>query len=442
MEKEIAKRLIINYLKFLSHIKLRSKFRGEIIALGGCFGKSSAVNMLRSVLESEHNVYTTYQNDKGLNSESGVAFAILDVHPDRYRMIDWLRYSVQALGGLFKKFDHDYFIIELGVDKPNDLKFLTSFIKPNLGILINSNNTHSANFEEFQETTKKSFEELIAYENGFIFEAAKDAIVYNLDDPEVVKQIARFSGRTTIPFSVSNNPSITSFIPSLSGTNISFIFGGTEHTLTHPMPLLEEYRNTIEMVIKVAEYYKLKPESVIRGIEAYELPVSRCSHFEGLNGSHIIDSSYNSSFVPAASAITLVDQIAQGRKVAVLGDMRELGLLSEKEHRKLAHVAAEHLDVVITVGPMMKEYFATEFAQLQKEGQQLFAFDTTKEALAFISDNNFGFVQQDDVVLVKASQNTLFLEIIVEALLKDKSNVSKLCRRGAFYAEERRKLLA
>lgn len=442
MEKEIAKRLIINYLKILASLKLKLHFKGEIIALGGCFGKSSAVTLLQSVLSSEKNVFTTYQNDKGLNSETGVAFAILGVKPDKYRLIDWFRYSITALKGLFINFDHELFIIELGVDKPDDLKFLTSFIKPNTGIIINSNNTHSANFEELHNQTGKRYEELIAFENGYIFGASKDAIFYNLDDPEVVAQINRFIGYTKIPFSILNGALIKEFSPNLEGTNIVFTYQGQDESVHYPSPLLEEYRSTIEMLLKVAEYYNLRPENVKAGIEAYKLPVSRCNLFQGINGSYILDSSYNSSYVPAASAIRLLSTISQGRKIAVLGDMRELGELSEKEHRKLAHIATENLDIVITVGPMMKEYFLPEFEANKRDTQQIVSFQTTKEALEFIMRDNSAFIQQNDVLLVKGSQNTLFLEIIVEKLLADKSDTAKLCRRGVHYDLERNKLLA
>ncbi len=441
MEMDIAKKLIINYLKTIAHIKLKWKFKGQIISLGGCFGKSSAVNLLESIFSIEHKTYTTYQGGKGLNSESGVAFAILDIHPDRYRMIDWARYSMQALGGLFKKFEHQVFIIELGVDKPNDLKFLTSFIKPNLGILLNSNNTHSVNFEELQKSTNKTFEELIAYENGYLFETALDAIVYNLDDPEVVKQISRFKGETKIPFSLTNNQSIIKFKPSLTGTEIKFKYLGEKYSVTYPSPLLDEYRETFEMVIKVAEFYDLKVGSVVEGIKSYKLPASRCTLFEGIRGSYIVDSSYNSSYVPATSAIRLTKEISKGRKIAVLGDMRELGVLSEKEHRKLAHIAVENLDVVLTVGTMMMEYFKPEFEGKMKPEQKIVSFETTKEALEFVSKNNFEFIQKNDVVLVKGSQNTLLLETIVEALLQDKSNISKLGRRGKMYDAARQELL-
>jgi UDP-N-acetylmuramoyl-tripeptide--D-alanyl-D-alanine ligase len=445
MEKELIKTIVINYLKLLTAIKLHFMYKGQIIGLAGCFGKSSAVDLIAEVLSKEHRVFTTNVDGKGLNSESGVPFALLGVHPDKYSVINWIKYTIQATFGLFKKLDYDFLVLELGVDKPNDMKYLTSFIKPNLGILINSNNTHSGNFELLQAQTKKSFEELISYENGYVFEEAKDGIIYNLDDPEVVRQTGRFKGEKKLHFSTSNKPHITEFDQTLLGTKIQLKFGDDIINTAHTEPLLEEYQNTIEMIVKVCEFYNVKKESLIGGLKTYKLPPSRCSLFAGIKDTYILDSSYNSSYLPASSALKLINKLytsqsEKSRRIAILGDMRELGVLAEKEHRKLALDAVSTIDIVITVGPLMKEFFNDEFVQSQKKDQQIFSFETPKEAYELISKNDFEFIKPNDIILVKGSQNTLLLEAIVERLLANPEDTKKLCRRGQLYEEQREKL--
>lgn len=449
MEKELIKKLFVSYLKLLTAIKLHFRFKGQIIGLAGCYGKSSAVDMIKSLLSQNNTVFTTNVDGKGLNSETGVPFAILGVHPDGYSALDWLKYLFQGTFGLFKKLNYDYLVLELGVDKPNDMRFLTSFIKPHVGIIINSNNTHSANFEELQVETKLTFEELISNENGYLFEESRDAILYNLDDPEVIRQIGRFMGENKIPFSAVNNPSIKRFEATLDGTTeIEFGYINETATAKAPASLLEEYRNTIEMIIKLAQYYKLQKEAVIGALENYKLPPGRCTLFKGVHDTYLIDSSYNSSYLPANSALKLLNYLSSlnksfptARRIAILGDMRELGILSEKEHRKLASDAVKNTDIVITVGPLMKQYFNDEFVQNKREVQQIFSFETTKEALELVTKNENEFLKQGDIILIKGSQNTLLLEIIVEKLLKNSENVNKLCRRGEFYEKKRQELI-
>lgn len=434
------KSIIINHLNVLAALKLKLFFRGKIVALAGCYGKSSAISILEDILKQKYKVLSSNKNGKGLNSESGIPFVILGISPDSYSAFDWFKYYLLSFIGFFKKIDAEILLLELGVDKPDDMNYLTSFYKPDVGILINSNNTHSANFENLHLDTNRSYEDLIAEENGFIFERAKDAIFYNLEDPEVIKQVPRFTGRMRFGYS-SEKGAIKTYETSLQGTKIEFKYYGENYQVNFAEPLLEEYRSTFELAIKLAEYMQIEGEQIKTALESYKLPPGRCQIFNGLNGSYILDSSYNSSYVPAAAALSLLNKISRGRKIAILGDMRELGPLAEKEHRKLALVAAKYADIVLIIGPLMKDYFLPEFEQSKNKNQKIHQFDTTKEALNFLGLNNFEFIQKDDVILVKGSQNTLFLEVIVEHLLQDKKDVEKLCRRGDFYEGKRKELL-
>lgn len=439
--KKFAKVLVENYLKILVSLRLKFRYKGKIIGIGGCFGKSSAVALVESMLKVDHKILSTFSAGKGLNSSTGIPLAIMDIKVNNYNLFSWVKYMFKSFTSLFKKMDQNYLILEMGVDLPGDMKFLASFIKPDVGILINSSNTHAAYFEPITKQTKKDFEELIAYENGYLLEASKEAILYNLDDPQVIQQISRFSGQTRIPFSSYSNSSIAKFQPSLSGHLIEFEYKGKRVEITYPNPLLEEYLSTFEMLIKLADYLDIPLDSLKKGILGYTLPPGRCTLLPSKNKSRILDSSYNSALIPTSSAIELVKKIAEKRRIAILGDMRELGSLTEKEHQKLALIAAQNLDIVITVGPAMKKYFAPEFEANKKENQVIYSFEKTKEALEFIKKENFEFIKPDDVILVKGSQNTLLLEIIVEAILQNPEDAAKLCRRDSHYAKERRKLL-
>lgn len=434
------KTFLLYYLNLLAVLKIKLFFRGKIIGLAGCYGKSSAINLIESIISLKYKVKSSNVGGKGLNSETGIPFVVLDIKPDGYSFINWIKYSLLAIRGLFKKFDYEFLLIEMGVDKPNDMKFLTKFYKPDISILINSNNTHAANFEDLKIETKKSYEELIAIENGYIFEYARNSIFYNLEDPEVIKQIARFKGRNKFGYT-SKNGAIRRFEQSLNGTIIGFKYYGEIYEVNFPTPLLEEYKSTIELCIKLAEYLQVDGKQIKRGLENYKLPAGRCQIFHGIKNTFILDSSYNSSYVPAASSLTLLKKIASKRKIAILGDMRELGKLSAKEHKKLALKATETADLVITVGPLMQKYFNPEFTANKKSNQEIYSFDTTKEALNFIKHDDYIVLNDGDTILIKGSQNTLLLEIIVEDLLKNKKDKKYLCRRGKFYDNERLKLM-
>lgn len=440
--KKFFKKIVISYLTLIAFLKIKIFFKGKIIGVAGCYGKSSAVNLIEELMKKKYKVRSTNYFGKGLNSKSGIPFAILGIIPEEYKIIDWIRYSILAFINFFKPFDYDYLILEMGVDEPGEMKYYTRFYKPDIGILLNSYITHSANFENLHLKTGRSYEDLISEENGNILERSKDAIFYNLEDPEVLKQVNRFAGQSKIGFSKAHTYHIRSFTPSLNGTKIVFTYANNTYSIHYKEPLLDEYQSTFDLLIKIAEYLNIEPKCLVHTIKNFKLPPGRCTLLRGINNSYILDSSYNSSLVPASSALKLLKDISQGRKLAVLGDMRELGELAEQEHKKLAHVAAKFTDLIITVGPLMKKYFVNEFELIKKENQIIYSFETTKEALEFIERNNYELIQTNDTILVKGSQNTLLLEIIIESLLLDKSEVSKLCRRDKLYEKKRKQLLS
>ena len=112
--------------------------------------------------------------------------------------------------------------------------------------------------------------------------------------------------------------------------------------------------------------------------------------------------------------------------------MRELGSLSPVLHELLAREILKTCDFVILIGKIMQEFVAPV---LEKENFEFLAFDTFKNAKEVIRRS----IKRNDVILVKGSQNTLFLERAVEILLADKSDRDLLCRRGSFRDKMRKK---
>jgi len=124
--------------------------------------------------------------------------------------------------------------------------------------------------------------------------------------------------------------------------------------------------------------------------------------------------------------------------VLILGDMRELGDLAEEKHRELASLIIKTKPrLVFLIGPLMKKYLYPELKKLNYPTKKLFIYDFAGQTLTDITNN----LQKNDFVLVKGSQNTIFLEIIVEHLLADKKDVKYLCRRGSYWDLERKNFI-
>ncbi len=152
----------------------------------------------------------------------------------------------------------------------------------------------------------------------------------------------------------------------------------------------------------------------------FSLPPGRASIFSGINGSTIIDSSYNSS--PDATSEFLKSlSLEKSKKIAILGDMRELGQQSEIEHTNLGQLALKSADEIITVGPLTTKYFPAH--------KKIHKFLYWWQAQKFLENNPL--LLKNTTVLVKGSQNTIYLEELVKYLLATPTDARSLCRQSS-----------
>jgi UDP-N-acetylmuramoyl-tripeptide--D-alanyl-D-alanine ligase len=145
---------------------------------------------------------------------------------------------------------------------------------------------------------------------------------------------------------------------------------------------------------------------------------------KGINDSMIIDDTYNSSPLACQSALQTLGEVkSNGRKIAVLGDMLELGKHTEEAHRNIGKIAKEYCNVLVTVGPRARAI--KEGAREVGMGEEkIFEFLDSYQAGEFMKT----FVQKDDLVLIKGSQG-MRMERVVEAILFDQENKEKILVR-------------
>jgi UDP-N-acetylmuramoyl-tripeptide--D-alanyl-D-alanine ligase len=156
----------------------------------------------------------------------------------------------------------------------------------------------------------------------------------------------------------------------------------------------------------------------------HEYPRGRMNLISGIKSTVIIDDTYNSSPVALEFALkTLKEVLAKGRKIAVLGDMLELGSHSSNSHKEGGKLVALCADILITVGVRARDF--KESALESKMAKNcIHSFSTATEAGEFLKD----FIKEGDVILVKGSQS-MRMEKAVALILEDKENIKKLLVR-------------
>ncbi len=421
------------YLRLAAKIQL-GKIRSEhVIGVTGSAGKTSCKEAVVAVLKDKFHVKT---GKAGFNSELGLPMDILDLNFDYSSGIE-LFFKSLVLVPLKLIFDwkrYEVLVFEMGVDSPKapgNMKTLLGIVHPDIGVLLNVLPVHTAYFQKTGKESEAELVEKIAEEKGKLIESlpANGCAILNADDKNVIDLRLKIqdSGAKVITFGNGNETQVK-----------GFIFESSKYVFS------EDYKYTFAAAVAVGKALGISEiEAKASLAKNLVLPPGRMSLFFGIKGTTIIDSSYNASRVPMVGALKTLQSFPGKRKIAVLGDMRELGDLAKQEHEEVAREAVRLADYVFTFGPLMEEFFVPEAkrrieihdSRLKKEirTKEVRAFRQMTELIDFVKN----FVREGDVLLVKGSQNTIFLERLVEAILVDPSDTLRLCRRGKMWERKR-----
>jgi len=461
MKKEIGLVFLI-YLRVLAKIQLSKlnllRFltgKKSIIIIGvtGSVGKTSTMLAIGATLKD---VFKVKLSEKA-NSETGIPLNILGLEIDDYSFLSWLKVALLSLLQLLINWqDFDVYVVEMGVDEPDEPKnmtYLLKIIQPQIGIFIGITSVHSMQFDKKIPNEVIGEERLALIQNLIADEKFKlisslpmtGRAILNIDDPFVAQR----AKLVKVPITkVSQKKNCDVFVKNhtvdLKGTEITFEINGKDCTIKIKDQVLPKaYANNLGLALSTALELGLDINKAIVSLEKnLVLPPGRTSLLDGINGSKIIDSSYNASPLAVDSMLGLFDKLAlkaKKRKVLVFGDMRELGQQSEIEHKLIAKKAIKVADEIILVGQETRRYFLPEALALGFDKDKIHHFEIAIQAANFLEKQ----VSGSDLVLIKGSQNTIFLEIVTKALMENKSQACELlCRQGSFWEEQRAKLIS
>lgn len=386
-------KILQSYLRFWAKRYL-NRAKPQIIAITGSVGKTSAKEAIFEVLKTKFG-NNVRKSEGNLNTETGVPLAILGYKQSPTQFYEWLpilfSYPVRALAA--KK--TPYLVLEMAADKPGDIKYLTGFVRPKVAVLTAIGPAHLAAFG--------SIDKIIEEKSNLLRALSADGwAVLNLDD-ERVRKIS-YGGRwQKITYGI--NQSADLMAQDISTQIIDFK-PKTKFTLKGKIrakvvsPTLGDSANICAMLAAAAVgvIYQASAEDIAAGLANLQSEKHRMNVLEGKNGSVIIDDCYNANPLSVKAALNVLKNLS-GRKIAVLGEMREIGKITDESHRLLGAYAREVADVTVSVGALAKKYgFKTHFANKQKAIDYLL-----KE------------IRQGDIILIKASR-AIGLEEIVKKL--------------------------
>ncbi len=415
MVKQFIQHRLEQYVKqyFAKHSEVK------LIAVVGSVGKTSTKRALGDLLVQKFRVR---MHEGNYNSELSVPLAVLGIDlPSNLRNpIRWWTVFRAAKKRVTQPTDCDVVIVELGTDHPGDVAAFGRYLAPDIALVTAVTPEHM----EFFGTI-----EAVAQEELSVSQYSKFVLI-NRDDVN-----ARFADFETNPnFSTYGTTGAAeyrfeqqdfSFDHGFSGNIVAPEaaegFGATIHVIG------EHSLRSIMGAVAAALHMGLTPQEIVAGLAMIRPVAGRMNVLTGIGGTTVIDDSYNSSPAAVAAALqTLYSFDSQDvpQRIAVLGDMRELGATSQAEHEKVGNLCdPSMLAWVVTVGPEMEKYMVPIAKQ---RGCQVHVARDAIQAAEFVRSVS----ERGAVILVKGSQNTIYLEECVK-LLVDIDQDDELVRQSS-----------
>ena len=419
------KKLLQFKLRLLASLVLK-KYKPLVVAITGSVGKTSTKEAIYCVLCAKFSSDGVRRNIKNYNNEIGVPLTILGLESAGNNFFGWLAIVANGLKMLLSKVDYpEVLILEMGADRPGDIKYLTSFIKPKIAV-VTAIGEVPVHVEFFSSPAQVAREKAV-----LVQAAAKDGwAVLNYDDEAVRRMMEKTID--VITYGLTEGADVRAVNLEMNsllaggGINFKVDYQGKIFPLRLKGVLGRHQIYAILAAVCIGLKFNMNLVEIADALGDYHSPPGRMKLLSGIKHSWIIDDSYNAAPLSTAEALTALNDIVIGdgaKKIAVLGDMLELGQFTEREHRKIGKQAAKIVDLIFTVGARAK-FIADQAREAGFPPQNIFSFDTSDEAKLAVQ----GHLREGDLILVKGSQGVR-MEKVVEEIMAEPLRAKELLAR-------------
>jgi UDP-N-acetylmuramoyl-tripeptide--D-alanyl-D-alanine ligase len=394
-----------------------------VVGITGSVGKTFAKEAIFQVLSKK---FLARKNEENFNNEIGVPMAVLGINAVKFKTISYklkaISYSLWLSYGWPGRKYPEVLVLELAADKPGDIQYLVNIVRPRIGVVtaVGEVPVHVEFYASPQAVAREK--------SKLIEQLPSDGLaVLNFDDQTVIDMREKTRAKV-ITFGFSNLADVwisdTSYFAADEGKDV----GGLSFKINHNGVFVPaKMKNLIGVhqlygilaAVAVGLHFGMNLVDICGALDGIEPPKHRMNLLRGVKNTTIIDDSYNASPLSMRAALDSLNDFAMakaslsgkvGRKIAVLGDMRELGKYEIEAHRAVGNLAGERADILITVGAAAK--FIADSAANQMKPNSIFSFDTADEAKLKVQE----IIKEGDVVLIKGSR-AMQMEKVVEEIM-------------------------
>ncbi|MEK7188100.1 MAG: UDP-N-acetylmuramoyl-tripeptide--D-alanyl-D-alanine ligase [Patescibacteria group bacterium] len=406
--KPQAKYLLERILKYLAKATLW-RYRPAIVGITGSVGKTSTKEAIGAVLKSERKVRVASKN---FNNEIGLPLTILSSETAITGAGFWVRVILRAIWNIIRKTDYpEILVLEFGIDRPGDMRYLLEIARPNVGVVtaIGEIPVHVEYFsgpEEVAREKARLIEQLPA--GGFAILNYDSHIVMGLKDRTRAHRMS-YGFHRDAEVRISNfatrieegNPVGTSFKLEYAG---NFVPVRLDHVFGRAQAYAAAAGASVGLI------FGLNLVTISEALKDYRPPEHRFQLLRGLKDTIVIDDAYNASPLSVHAALDTLKDLEGKRKIAILGDMREIGSFAAEAHQDIGRVAGEIADILVGIGPNAR-HIADGAIETGLSKKNIRLFETADQAILSIQE----LIKKGDIILVKAS-HSIGLEKVVESI--------------------------
>lgn len=420
--KEIFEKLLAYFAK-----KIIAKYKPKVIGITGSIGKTSTKEAVFAVASSK---FHTRTNIKNYNNEFGLPLSIIGEESPKRNPLKWIYVFCKAFWMTYAFVEYPkVLVLEMGVDKPGDMDHLVEIVNPDIAVLTSIGISHLKNFGSQQG---------ILNEKSKIFKNfdKENTAVLNVDDSMTKALIAKINSSVlTYGFDSAADVCVLDYKSVYSKNENIF---GTLFKLSYKGAVLPvEIKNVIgaphvqacAAAAAVGLSLGINLHDIGQALANYKPQPGRLRVIEGIRDSYIIDDTYNAAPQSIEAALKELFDFPVAHKVAVLGDMLELGNLSDSSHQNIGKALLEyHVDYAILVGPQMKLAY-NELLNSSFPPDRVFHFMESADAINKTKE----IILSASAVLVKGSQG-MRMEKITKAIMAHPEKAEKLlCRQEPYW---------
>ena len=355
----------------------RSLYDIPVIAITGSVGKTSTKDIVANVVSKK---YKTLKTEGNNNNNIGLPFTILRMQ------------------------DEEAAVLEMGMNHFGEISLLASIANPTICIITNIGTSHIGNLGSRENILKAKLEILEG--------SKKEAVIINNDNDLLHKwQKENKENYNIKTYGIKEKSDVMAKEIKLEENKSTFTckINNVEEKINVPVGGEHFVLNSL-CAITVGEVLKIEVDKIKLGIESFELTKKRMDIAELKNGIKVINDAYNASLESMTAALKVLSEFKE-RKIAVLGDMFELGDFSEELHKKVGkQVVKNNIDILIACGKNAKNIADVAKESMNKEN--VYYIRKTEEIKPLLEK----IVKNNDVILFKASNGMRFYKIAEEVI--------------------------